>query len=181
MEGQDLTLAGLNAEVGNWIETISGKVIADLGESRAVRFAREKPELKPLPAVDFDVRQEIPLHVGREGTIRHEGNRYTVPPSQIGELVCLLVHPLHRDVELRLPDGSIRRFTLAAAGSRARIEFPGDVSSHRQRWLDDRERMARRRRPRNRPARADIHVETGSASVYDALSGGVDAFEGVPA
>lgn len=181
MEGQELTLAGLNAEVGNWIETISAKAIADLGESRAVRFAREKPELKPLPAADFDVRQEIPLHIGREGVIRHEGNRYTVPPSLIGELACLLVHPLHRDVELRLPDGSIRRFTLAAAGSRARVEFPGDVSSHRQRWLDDRERMARRRRPRKRPARADIHVETGSASVYDALSGVVDASEGVPA
>ena len=181
MEEQDLTLAGLNAEVGNWIETISAKAIADLGESRAVRFAREKPVLKPLPAADFDVRQEIPLHIGREGTIRHEGNRYTVPPSLIGELACLLVHPLHRDVELRLPDGSIRRFTLAAAGSCARVEFPGDESSHRQRWLDDRERMARRRRPNKRPVIADIHVETGSASVYDALSGVMDTYEGVPA
>jgi hypothetical protein len=181
MEGQELTLAGLNAEVENWINTISAKVMADFGESRAVRFGREKPELKPLPVVDFDARQEIPLHVGREGTIRHEGNRYTVPPVLIGELVSLLVHPLHRDVELRLPDGSIRRFTLAVAGSRARVEFPGDGSAHHQRWLEDRERMARRRRPRKKPARADIHVETGSASVYDALSGVKDASEEVPA
>lgn len=181
MEGQELTLAGLNAEVGKWIETISAKVIADLGERRAVRFAREKPELKPLPATDFDIRQEVPLHVGREGTIRHEGNRYTVPAALIGELVCLLVHPLHRDVELRFPDGNTRRFTLAPAGSRSRVEFPGDSSTQHKRWQEDRERMARRRRPLRRVVPATIEVATGSASAYEALSGVMDASEGIPA
>jgi transposase len=181
MEGRELSLAGLNAEVGDWIEAISSKTIVDLGESRAARFERERRELKRLPATDFDVRTELPLHVGREGTIRHEGNRYTVPAAFIGELVGLLVHPLHRNVELKLPDGSSRRFTLAASGSHERIEFPGDGSTLRRRWQIDRERTARRRRPRRRALPSDIEVATGTVSAYEALSGLKDASEGIPA
>jgi len=181
MEGRELSLLNLNAEVGAWIEAISSKPIVDLGESRADRFERERPELKSLPATDFDVRTELPLHVGREGTIRHEGNRYTVPAALIGELVGLLVHPLHRNVELRFPDGSARRFVLAATGSHARVEFPGDGSTLLRRWREDRERTARRRRPRRRTMPSDIEVATGSTAAYEALSGLMDASVGLPA
>ncbi|MBN1241863.1 MAG: IS21 family transposase [Spirochaetales bacterium] len=181
MEGRELSLSNLNAEIGAWIDTISSKTIVDLGENRAARFERERPELKSLPATDFDVRTELPLHVGREGTIRHEGNRYTVPAALIGELVSLLVHPLNRNVELRFPDGNARRFVLAAAGSHARVEFPGDGSTLLRRWREDRERTARRRRPRRRTMPSDIEVATGSASAYETLSRLMDASEGIPA
>lgn len=181
MEGRDLSLATLNAEVETWIDTISAKPIVDLGESRAERFKREKSALKPVPAVDFDVRLEVPLHVGREGTIRHEGNRYTVPADLIGSMVSLLVHPLHRDVELLFTDGQRRRFTLAEPGSYARVEFPGDSVSQQRRWQEDREHIARRRQPRRRSMPSDIDVEVGSTSLYDALSVAMAASGGVPA
>lgn len=181
MEGRELSLDELNAEVGAWIEAVSEKPIADLGESRSERFRREKSALKPVPAVDFDVREAIPLHVGREGTIRHEGNRYTVPAAFIGEMASLLVHPLHREVELRLPDGSSRRFTLAPKGSHARIEFPGDGTEQLRRWRSDRDRVARRRRPRRRPALSDIAVTTGRAAAYDEISRTMGEPEGIPA
>lgn len=181
MEGRELSLDELNAEVEAWIEAVSEKPVADLGESRSERFGREESALKPVPAVDFDVREAIPLHVGREGTIRHEGNRYTVPAEFIGEMASLLVHPLHRDVELRLPDGRSRRFTLAPRGSHARIEFPGDGTEQIRRWQSDRDRIARRRRPRGRPAASDIAVTTGRAAAYDEISRTLGEPEGIPA
>ncbi len=173
MDGRELSLRQLNAEVNAWIDAISTKNLADFGESRAQRFERERPALKPLPAADFDVREELPLHVGREGTVRYEGNHYTVPATHIGELASFLVHPLHRGVELRLPDGTSRSFTLAAAGSHSRVEFPGDQKSQLKRWESDRERTARRRQPRRRrsaaPAAA-VEVEVRSTSTYEALA-----------
>jgi len=181
MEGRGLSLDELNAEVGAWIDAVSEKPIADLGESRSERFRREKSALKPVPAADFDVRDTIPLHVGLEGVVRYEGNRYTVPAEFIGEMASLLVHPLHREVELRLPGGKSRRFTLAPKGSHARIEFPGDGAEQLRRWRNDRDRVARRRRPRGRPAASDIAVTTGRAAAYDELSRALGEPEGIPA
>lgn len=172
MEAQELSLSTLNAEVTGWIEAIGEKPIADLGESRNERFARERPTLKSLPAADFDVRKEIPLVVGREGTVRHEGNRYTVPTALIGELVILLVHPFDRSAQLRFPDGTGRPFVLAPAGAQQLVEFPGDRCAHAQRWRTDRDRLALRRRPRKRlrPSALDLDVEVRPPSVYDTLS-----------
>jgi transposase len=172
MEGQELSLSTLNAEVRLWIEAIGEKPIADLEESRNERFARERPTLKPLPAADFDVRKEIPLVVGREGNIRYEGNRYTVPTALIGEMVSLFVHPLGRSAQLRFPDGTGRQFILAPAGARQIIEFPGDRCAHAQRWQKDRDRIALRRRPRKRQrlSALDLEVEVRSPSVYDTIS-----------
>jgi transposase len=172
MEGQELSLSSLNAEVAGWIETIGEKPLADLGESRNVRFAREQPTLKALPAADFDVRKEIPLVVGREGNVRYEGNRYTVPSALIGEMVSLLVHPLNRSAELRFPDGTGRKLVLAPAGAHELVEFPGDRTAHAQRWKKDRDRLALRRRPRKRQRSMalDIPVEVRPTSVYEELS-----------
>jgi transposase len=177
MDGRELSLGQLNAEVGSWIDIISAKNLSDFGESRAERFERERPALKSLPAADFDVRMELPLNVGREGSVRYEGNHYTVPAAHIGELASLLVHPLHRGVELRFPDGTSRAFTLAAAGSHCRVEFPGDRASQLKRWESDRERTARRRQPRRRRSSAQaatVDVEVRSTSTYEALAGAMD-------
>ena len=94
-----------------------------------------------MPAVDFDIREELTLHVGREGTIHYESNHYTVPATHIGEFVSLFVHLLHRGVELNLPDRTSRTFTLAVAGSHGRIDFLGDCVSQPKRWEGDRERI----------------------------------------
>jgi len=172
MDDQELSLATLNAEVGHWIEAIGQKPMAELGESRNERFVREKPALKALPAADFDVRREIPLLVGREGHVRHEGNRYTVPAAFIGEMVSLLVHPLDRTAELCFPDGTGRTLTLAPEGARRTVEFPGDRATHERRWRANRDRLAVRRNPRKRQrlSAMEIPVDVRPASVYDTLS-----------
>lgn len=177
MEDRELSLATLNAEVAGWIANISEKPIADLGESRNQRFAREQPTLKNLPSSDFDVRQEIPVVAGREGTVRHEGNRYTIPTAMIGEMASLLVHPFDRSAELRFPDGSARRFTLAPAHAHALVEFPGDRAAHAQRWSTDRDLQALRRRPRKRqrPEEFDVSVDVRPAASYEAFSLAMDA------
>lgn len=179
MEGQELSLATLNADVLDWLAMIGDKPLADFGESRNVRFEREKSALKDLPLSAFDVRETIPLVVSREGTIRHESNRYSVPAQHIGELVPLFVHPLHRNVELVLPDGTRRSFSLAPALSRSRIEFPGDHAQHRRRWLQDRDRILRRRRPRPPQRIADIEVAVRSPVAYEQLCVAVAASQGV--
>lgn len=169
MQGRELCLAGLNADVQDWLVEIGEKMLADFGESRSTRFLREKSALAALPKVDFDVRDSIPLVVNREGTIRHESNHYSVPAQHIGKLASLLVHPLHRDAELVLPDGARRFFRLMAAGSRSRLEFPGDHEVHLKRWQQDRERTQKRRRPRSRQRNLEPQVEVRSPSVYETL------------
>jgi hypothetical protein len=169
MDGQTLTLSGLNDDVREWLAHIDGKKLADFGESRSTRFHREKSALKPLPSVDFDVRDTIPIVVSREGTIRHESNLYSVPAQHIGEIASLLVHPLHRNVDLILPDGLRRSFTLLPALSRSRIDFPGDHETHRKRWQQDRDRILKRRRPRSRHHVVETDVEVRSPSAYEGL------------
>jgi len=168
MAGQDLCLDALNERVLEWIQVISSKPIAELGESRAERFDRERSFLGPLPASDFDARDIVPLVVNRESTIRHETNRYSVPPEHIATTVLLYVHPLTRMAELVADGRSIRSFLLAPPGSRAVVIFEEDRAELKTRWDRDRSRLAIRRSPRRRTRRA-VDVEVRSPAAYDVL------------
>lgn len=167
LEGTLLSLRELNEKVIEWITAISAKPLVDFGESRSVRFAQEKAFLKPLPAGNFDVRESVPLVVSRESTIRYETNKYSVPPEFIGDTVQLLIHPLHRNVELITEHGKVRNFMLENAGIRASIVFPEDKTRIEARWRRDRTRLQTCRTPRKKPVRPLIDVDIRHPAAYE--------------
>lgn len=165
-----LSLAELNSTVLDWIGEISTKPLEALQESRRTRFDREKAFLKGLPARPFDVRETVPLVVGRDSTIRYETNRYSVPPYCIGATVRLLVHPLHRTVELLGPENLVRRFELAKAQSHTTIFFPEDKAEILARWQQDRARLQRWRSPPKKKPLPYIDVDIRPCAVYEAFA-----------
>jgi hypothetical protein len=171
MDSEVLSLSLLNERVGEWLDAIGSRKITDLGESRAERFARESPLLKPLPAEDFDARDVVPVVVSRESTIRFESNRYSVPPEFIATTVLLYVHPLTRQAELVADGRSVRAFPLAMPGSHTLLVFEEDRKELAVRWAMDRSRLAVRRAPRRRHVPVAADVEVRSPSSYDAYAG----------
>jgi hypothetical protein len=170
MEGETLSLAGLNDQVREWFAAIDGKKLADFNESRADRFARERPVLQAVSLLPFDARKEIPVLVNRESLIRYGKNSYSVPPQHIGTMLTLKIHPFGGDAEVIGPAGSIRRFHLAAGGERIKRFFPEDREALRKRWDADRARIARVRKPRiPRIQIQQPEVEIRPSSVYDGL------------
>jgi transposase len=171
MEGVELSLAQLNQDVLAWIDVVSAKSLRDFGMSRAERFAGERAHLTPIREVDFDVRDAIPLKVSREARITWRTNRYSVPAAYIGEMLCLMIHPLKSQAEIALPNGQSRTFKLAEDGMRQSVDFPGDHELLKKRWSDDRILVARQRMPkRGSKKKSEVDVQGGSASVYEDIS-----------
>lgn len=54
------------------------------GESVAERFAAEQPNLRALPATEFDARQRRLLWVSRQATVQIDGAHYSVPSRWAG-------------------------------------------------------------------------------------------------
>lgn len=176
MDSIALSLETLNTDVICWLFDIDGKLLSDFNESRAERFAREKPFLKRLPATAFDARREIPVCVNRESMISYETNRYSVPPEFIGQLLTLKVDPLSREAEILSPRGSLRRFSLKPPGARERVFVPEDHELVRRRWAHDRQMVARCRvPPRRLNIPSQIDVEVRSPAAYAVFADGAEA------
>ncbi len=171
MEGVALSLDQLNRDVADWVSVAAVKPMRELLASRAERFAQERPLLLPMREADFDVREAVPLKVDREARVTYQTNRYSVPAEHIGAMLCLLVHPLHRQAELTLPGGESRRFTLAASGARRTIDFPGDQERLARRWAKDRALASIWRAPKKRRPATETEVDIRSPSVYESLAG----------
>jgi transposase len=170
MEGEPLSLAGLNDQVRGWLATIDQKKLSDFNESRADRFSRERSMLQAVSLLPFDARRDIPVLVNCESLIRHETNSYSVPPQHIGTMLTLKIHPFGNEAEVLGPDGSIRRFPLAAAGERIKRIFPDDREALRKRWDADRARIARVRKPKAQRIRIQQPaVDVRPPAVYDDL------------
>jgi transposase len=163
------SLEMLNENVLDWINEISKKPLEELQESRHERFVREQAMLTALPANSFDSRDVVPLVVSRESTIRYETNRYSVPPRYIGTTVRMLIHPLHRMVDVVGPDGFIRRFPLADAGRHITQFFPEDREQIIARWKHDQTRIQRWRKPQRNNISPSIDVQIRAPAFYDAL------------
>ncbi len=170
MEGEILSLAGLNDKVRGWLATIDGKKLSDFNEGRADRFARELPVLQQVSTLPFDTRRETAVHVNRESLIRYGMNSYSVPPEHIGKTLTLMVPPLGGDAEVIGPAGSIRSFPLAVEGARIKHFFPEDREALQKRWNADRARLARVRKPRVPKIRpTEPEVEIRPPATYDDL------------
>jgi transposase len=170
MEGEILSLAGLNDQVRGWLAMVDAKRLSGFEESRGERFAREQSMLQTPSLLPFDARRDIPVLVNRESLIRHETNSYSVPPEHIGRMLTLKVHPFESSAEVFGSEGSIRRFQLSPAGAKAKYFFPEDREAIRKRWDADRARMARVRKPHAPRIRMlQPEVEVRPTSSYEAL------------
>ena len=166
-----MSLDGLNEAKGVWLEQIDEKPIGDLGESRAVRFERERTTLAPLPVRPFDAREVRDLIVSREAMIRFETNRYSVPPRTIGETVTLRIDPFRRHDELLHQGMAIRTLVLAPAGGRRRIVLPEDQRALSERWEKELARQEVRKLENRKKHRHSVppEVEIRSPVFYESL------------
>lgn len=170
LEGETLSLGCLNDQVMLWLAAIDAKNLSGFEESRAERFAHEKPILQPLSLYPFDARKDVPVLVNRESMIRYETNSYSVPPEYIGQLLLLKVHPFAREAEIIGAEGSIRCFPLAMDGSKSTRLFPEDRATIQKRWDADRARLTRARRPRaRRSPNRSLEVDVRSPASYENL------------
>jgi hypothetical protein len=80
------------------------------------------------------------------------------------------IDPLSHAAQLCGSQGTVRKFTLAAAGGRQRIVFPEDREAMHQRWKQDRQRTARRRVPRRGQQTPAIEVEARSPAEYEPIA-----------
>ena len=166
MDGQTLSLAGLNDQVRGWLAKVDARKLSGFDESRAERFVRERPMLRSLSPLPFDARRDVAVLVGRESLFLYETNSYSVPPEHIGTMLTLKVHPFDNTAEVFGPSGSIRQFPLSPAGSRTKRFFPDDREAIRKRWDADRARMARVRTPRvpkRKSGQPDVEVRQPAA------------------
>lgn len=171
VKNEDLEIDQLNEDVLLWIDSIKDKPISGIGESRAVRFERDRAELLPLPAQDLDVRLAVPCTVNRESMITYETNRYSVSPELISRTVELRIDRRCRHAEVFFEGQSIKSFTLAPSGSRAYLLYDEDKKAIRERWRKDREFREYRQR-RAKPRReSEMAVAVRHPSVYDDVMG----------
>jgi transposase len=86
------TLAHLNEVTAWWLANVADvRVLRDFRETPRARQERERPQLLPLPACDFDTALVVYRHVTVEGFITHRLNFYSVPWSYIGQVLPVRV------------------------------------------------------------------------------------------
>lgn len=76
----------------------------------------------------------IPQKVSREARITWRTNRFSVATAYIGEMLCLMIHPLNSQAEIALPNGRSRTFKRAEDGMRQSVDFPCDRELLKKRW-----------------------------------------------
>jgi Mu transposase, C-terminal domain len=86
------TLDHLNEVTAWWLEQVADvRPLRDWQETPRERHERERPELVPLPASDFDTALVVYRHVNVEGFISQRLNFYSVPWSYIGQVLPVRV------------------------------------------------------------------------------------------
>ncbi len=86
------TLEHLNEVTQEWLAQVADvRVLRDFKESPHDRHARERPQLLPLPACDFDTALVVYRHVNVEGFVAYRLNFYSVPWSYIGQVLPVRV------------------------------------------------------------------------------------------
>jgi transposase len=86
------TLAHLNEVTAWWLPSVADvRQLRDFRETPLQRHQRERTQLLPLPACDFDTALVVYRHVNVEGFITHRLNFYSVPWSYIGQVLPVRV------------------------------------------------------------------------------------------
>jgi len=86
------SFAHLNQLAEHWLrEEADGRVHGTLKEVVSERFAREQPQLLPLPAMRYDTAYLERRQVSWDGYIEVRGNRYSVPDRLTGQVVMIRI------------------------------------------------------------------------------------------
>lgn len=80
-----------NADLFAWLAQKEQRVHGTTHEVVAVRFARELPQLKPLPPEPFDTSYRLYRKVHKDCTVRFEGNHFVVPHQLVGRTLLMQV------------------------------------------------------------------------------------------
>lgn len=86
------TLEHLNEVTSWWLQSVADvRVLREFKESPLQRHERERPQLLPLPACDFDTALVVYRHINVEGFVAYRSNFYSVPWSYIGQVLPVRV------------------------------------------------------------------------------------------
>ena len=105
----------LNQQAEQWLQSEADqRVHGTVKEVVAERFARELPELGPLPTRRYDTSYRETRHVSWDGYIDVRGNRYSVPGQLAGHTVAVRIG---LDDSLRVYDGEalVARHTMRSS------------------------------------------------------------------
>jgi len=80
-----------NRDLAEWLSMKDERIHGTTHEVVRVRFEREQPYLKPVPAQVFDTSYRVYRKVHKDCTVRYEGNSYVVPHTLVGKAVVLRV------------------------------------------------------------------------------------------
>jgi transposase len=141
---QACTLNDLNQAVSTWISTVVEQQMSQFRQSRKERFEYEKQFMNIWnPEAAPDVRLTKEMIVSREGFIRFETNKYSIPADFIGQVARLKVDTLARTATVFVDGDSVRTFKLLAKGAKLESIRKIDTDSLIKRWKKE-NRMTKR-------------------------------------
>ena len=160
------------------MQDVDQRQVSGIRKTRRERFAEELPHMRAwIPQAAPDVRLREELIVSREGVIRHQTNRYSVPAALLGERVTLKVDTITNKADI-IHDGQlVRTITLLAERAYGSDIRPEDERELRERW--QREQQPNRRRSskashEQQLSRIDTLIQTAVAvrhpSCYEQLT-----------
>lgn len=112
------SLAHLNQLLEQWLrEEALQRMHGTYKAVVASRFAEERPQLSPLPAVRFDTAYRERRHVAWDGYVDVRGNRYSVPAALCGQAVTVRITLAGELVVYDAGDAVVARHGLQPAGT----------------------------------------------------------------
>lgn len=85
------SLSAANRDLHAWLKVKDERVHGTTHEAVWVRFERERPYLRLIPARAFDTSYRVFRKVHKDCTVRFEGNSYVVPHTLVGKVITLRV------------------------------------------------------------------------------------------
>ncbi len=169
----------LNLTVSKWIKTVVEQQMSQFKQTRKERFEYERQFMNPWnPEAAPDVRLVKELLVSREGFIRFESNKYSIPADFIGQVATLKVDTLARTAAIFIDGAPVRTFKLLTKGAKLESIRKIDTDSLVKRWKKE-NRMTKRNvvasvpEIKNTPRSSLMHteVDTRHPESYDKLMG----------
>jgi transposase len=164
-----------------WRDQVANMRMHETTRERPIdRFERERPLLRPLPAIPFDTDEVVPAVVTPHARIEFDGNRYSTPPQWVrrpvtirasrdeirvlheGQVVARHVRSYERRQLIVLPDHRLAALGLRRRSRSTALEHAFDALGPEAREFH--------LRLRSQPVKTGIHLRQllGLAQLYGA-------------